>query len=78
MFTLDSMPAPLIFVIILAVAGAVAGIAFGIYRLMHPKLKEEPRDTSHDVQESLDRILEPVEDEKTAQEISNYKEKEDD
>ncbi len=75
MRTFADIPTPLIFVIVLLVVAAVAGIAFGIYRLLHPKLKEQPRDTSHDLQESLDRILEPVEDEKTAEEISNYKEK---
>ena len=67
----------LIFVIILAVAGAVAGAAFGIYRLLHPKLKQEPRDTSHDVEEALDRVLVPVEDEETAKAISEYKDEED-
>lgn len=67
----------LVFVIILAVAGAVAGAAFGIYRLLHPKLKQDPRDTSHDVEEALDRILVPVEDEETAKAISEYKDEED-
>ena len=67
----------LIFVIILAVAGAVAGAAFGIYRLLHPKLKEQPRDTSHDVEESLGRILVDVDDPETARAISEYKDQED-
>ena len=74
---LDSLPPFVIFIIILVVAGVVALAAFGIYRLLHPKLKEEPRDTTHDVEEELDRVLQPIEDEKVAKEVSQYKEEED-
>lgn len=66
-----------IFLIIVGVAGLIALVAFIIHRLMHPKLKEEKKDEKQIVQEELDRILVPVDDKKTADEISKYKEKDD-
>lgn len=67
----------LVFLFVILAAALVGGAAFGIYRLLHPKLKEKPRDTSHDVQEALDRVLVPVDDEETAKQISEYKDEED-
>ncbi|HPY79484.1 MAG: hypothetical protein GXY57_04810 [Erysipelotrichaceae bacterium] len=68
----------IIFLIILGAAGLIALVAFIIHRLMHPKLKEDKKDEQEIVKEELDRVLVPIEDEKTAEEISNYKDKEDD
>lgn len=68
----------IIFLIILGAAGLIALVAFIIHRLMHPKLKEDKKDEQEIVKEELNRVLVPIEDEKTAEEISNYKDKEDD
>ena len=69
-------------IILLIVIGAfalIAIVAFVIYRLLRPKLKDENKEqkTEQDyAQEELDRILQPVEDEKSAKEIQDYKEDE--
>ena len=65
----------IIFAIVIAATALIGGVAFGIYRLLHPKLKEE-RDTSNDVKEELDRVLVPVEDEETSKKIQNYQDEE--
>lgn len=70
-------------IILLIVVGAfavIAIVAFIIYRLLRPKLKDENKEekTEQDyAQEELDRILQPVEDEQTAKEISNYRQNDD-
>lgn len=63
---------------IIAVTAIIALVAFIIYRRMHPKLKdEEEKKTENDyAREELDRILQPVEDEEAAEQISNYKDDE--
>lgn len=66
------------FVILLIVIGAfalIAIVAYVIYRLLRPKFKDESKEqkTEQDyAQEELDRILQPVEDEHLAKEISDY------
>ena len=70
-------------IILLIVIGAfafIAIVAFIIYRLLRPKLKDENKEqkTEEDyAKEELDRILQPVEDEQTAKEISNYRQNDD-
>ena len=70
-------------IILLIVIGAfalIAIIAFVIYRLLRPKLKDEGKEqkTEKDyAQEELDRILQPVEDEGVAKEISDYRQNDD-
>ena len=70
-------------IILLIVIGAfalIAIVAFVIYRLLRPKLKDENKEqkTEQDyAKEELDRILQPVEDEETAKEISNYRQDDD-
>ena len=65
----------LILVIVIAAFGLIAIIAYVIHRLLHPKLKDENKvDEKEAVKENLNRILEDVEDEKTAEEIANYHE----
>ena len=70
-------------IILLIVIGAfafIAIVAFIIYRLLRPKLKDENKEqkTEQDyAKEELDRILQPVEDEQTAKEISNYRQNDD-
>ena len=66
------------FIVIVAVAALIAIIAFVIHRFLHPKLKSENEKPSDEqmMQEELDRVLEPIKDEKTAEEVNNYKDDE--
>lgn len=67
------------FVVIVAVAALIAITAFVIHRFLHPKLKSENEKPSEEqmMKEELDRVLEPIEDEKTAEEVNNYKDEND-
>lgn len=69
------MDSVIIFVAIIVAAGVIALVAFLLYRAMHPKLKDEEKTEKDYAQEELDRILQPVEDEETAKQIEEYKEK---
>ncbi|MCF0108256.1 MAG: hypothetical protein HUJ59_04590 [Bacilli bacterium] len=62
---------------VLVAAGVIALAAWLIYRALHPKLKQEEKTDKDYAQEELNRILQPVEDEETAKQISEYKEKDD-
>ncbi len=70
-------------IILLIVIGAfavIAIVAYVIYRLLRPKLKDEGKEqkTEQDyAKEELDRILQPVEDENVAKEISDYRQNDD-
>lgn len=68
----------IILAIIVGSFALIALLAFIIYRLLHPKLKDEDKPTDEQMlQESLDRVLEPIEDEKTAEAVASYHDKED-
>ena len=66
-----------IFLIVVGAFGIIAIIAFILYRMLRPKLKGEEKEeekTEQDyAQEELDRILQPVDDEKVSKEIQEYK-----
>ena len=70
-----------IFLIVLGAFAVIAIIAFILYRLLRQKLKNDDYDkekTEEDyAQENLDRILQPVDDEKVSEEIQNYKQNDD-
>ncbi len=69
-----------IFLIIIGFFAIIAIVAFIIYRLLRPKLKDDSKQgkTEQDyAQEELDRILQPVEDEEVAKEIQNYQQNDD-
>ena len=69
-----------IFLAVIGFFAVVAIVAFIIYRLLRPKLKDENKEekTEQDyAKEELDRILQPVEDEEVAKEISDYKQNDD-
>ena len=70
-----------VFLIVIGAFSFIAVIAFIIYRLLRPKLKGEEVDkekTEEDyAKENLDRVLEPVEDEKISKEIQDYKQDDD-
>lgn len=66
-------------VILVVLIVVIAVIAFVIYiTAIRPKLKDQtPKITEEEAaKQELDRVLQPVEDEKTANEINNYKEDE--
>lgn len=66
------------FIAILGTAALIAIVAFVIHRFLHPKLKSENEKPSDEeiMKEELDRVLQPVDDEKTAEEINNYTDEE--
>ena len=69
-----------IFLAVIGFFAVVAIVAFIIYRLLRPKLKDENKEekTEQDyAKEELDRILQPVEDESVAKEISDYRQNDD-
>ena len=67
-----------IFLIVIAFFAVVAIVAYVIHKILRPKLKdEEKNDEQKNAQEELDRILQPVEDDKVSEEIQNYKEDDD-
>ena len=65
-------------VAIIVAAALIAIVAFVLHRIMHPKLKSDnDKPTEEQItKEELDRVLQPVDDEETAREISEYKEEE--
>lgn len=76
---LAGMNGIVIFLIVLGAFALIAIIAFVIYRLLRPKLKDqENQKTEEDyAREELDRVLEPVDDEKVSKEIQDYKQNDD-
>ena len=66
----------LIFLIILAVTGVIALVAFIIYRTLRPRLKEEKPSDEEILQDEMKRVLQDVEDEEVAKQINDYKEDE--
>ena len=65
-----------IFVIILAVAAVVAILAFILYRILRPRLKEDKPSDEEILKDEMNRVLQDVDDEEVAKQISNYKEDE--
>lgn len=66
----------IILIIILGVAGAIALLAFIIYRVLRPRLKEEKPSDEQILQDEMNRVLQDVEDPETAKQISDYKQDE--
>ena len=62
--------------IILGVMVVIALTAFIIYRISHPKLKQDDKpEESQIVDEELNRILKPIDDDKVAKEVEQYQDK---
>lgn len=78
LFESNNLGGLITFIVIVAVAALIAIVAFVIHRFLHPKLKSENEKPSDEqmMQEELDRVLEPIKDEKTAEEVNNYKDDE--
>ena len=66
----------IIFFIVLGVVAVVALVAFIIYRTIRPKLKEEKPSEEEILQDEMKRVLQDVEDEEVAKQISDYKDDE--
>ena len=65
-----------VFLIVLGVTAVVALVAFIIYRTIRPRLKEEKPSEEEILEDEMKRVLQDVEDEEVAKQISNYKEDE--
>ena len=71
------MPQSILILIIVIIVAAVIGlVAFIIYSFLRPKLKEEKPSDEEILEDEMNRVLEDVEDEETAKQISSYKEDE--
>ena len=66
----------IIFVIILAVTAVVALLAFILYRVLRPRLKEDKPSEEEILEDEMKRVLQDVEDEEVAKQISDYKDDE--
>ena len=66
----------IVFLIVLGVTAVVALVAFIIYRTIRPRLKEEKPSEDEILQDEMKRVLQDVEDEEVAKQISDYKEDE--
>ena len=65
------------FIIIIAIAAVIGIVAFSIYKILMPKLKEDKPTDEEVLNEEMTRILTPVDDAETAKQISEYKNEED-
>lgn len=67
----------IIFLIVLGIVGVIALSAFLIYLYLRPKLKRDDKPTEDEVlQEEMNRLLKPIEDEDTAKAVNDYKDEE--
>lgn len=66
----------IILIVVIATAGLIALVAFIIYRVLRPRLKEEKPSDEQILQDEMNRVLQDVEDPETAKQISDYKQDE--
>ena len=66
----------IIFVIVLAVTAVVALLAFVLYRVLRPRLKEDKPSEEEILEDEMKRVLQDVEDEDVAKQTSDYKDDE--
>ena len=66
----------LVLVIILLVAAVVALVAYILYRILRPRLKEDKPSDEEILKDEMNRVLQDVEDEDVAKQISDYKDDE--
>ncbi|MCQ2087604.1 MAG: hypothetical protein MJZ37_06010 [Bacilli bacterium] len=72
------MPQSLLtFIIIISIAAVIAIVAFVIYKLLMPKLKDDTPTEEEILNEEMTRILQPIDDAETAKQVSEYKNEED-
>ena len=66
----------IIFLIVVGVAAIIGLVAFIIYRTLRPRLKEEKPSEEEILEDEMKRVLQDVEDEEVAKQISDYKDDE--
>ena len=66
----------IVFLIVFGAIGLIALLAFIIYRTIRPRLKEEKPSEEEILQDEMKRVLQDVEDEQVAKQISDYKDDE--
>ena len=64
----------LVLIIIICVTAIIALLAFIIYRFLRPRLKEDKPTEEEILKDEMSRVLQDVEDEEAAKQISSYKE----
>lgn len=73
------MPGYAIFLIIFGIIVGIALVAFLIYLYLKPKLKKDDKPTEEQiVQEEIERLLKPIDDEETAKAVEQYKDEDED
>lgn len=73
------MPGYAIFLIIFGIIVGIALVAFLIYLYLKPKLKKDDKPTEEQiVQEEMERLLKPIDDEETAKAVEQYKDEDED
>ena len=66
----------IVFLIVFGAIALIALLAFIIYRTIRPRLKEEKPSEEEILQDEMKRVLQDVEDEQVAKQISDYKDDE--
>lgn len=66
----------IILLVVIGVLGVIALLAFIVYRVLRPRLKEEKPTEEEILKDEMSRVLQDVEDEEAAKQISEYKEDE--
>jgi flagellar biosynthesis/type III secretory pathway M-ring protein FliF/YscJ len=66
----------IVFLIVFGAIALIALLAFIIYRTIRPRLKEEKPSEEQILQDEMKRVLQDVEDEQVAKQISDYKDDE--
>ena len=64
----------LILIVVICATAIIALVAFIIYRFLRPKLKEEKPSDEEILKDEMARVLQDVDDEEAAKQISAYKE----
>ncbi len=65
----------IILIAVIVAAAVIAIVAYIIYRAVNPKLKDDKPTEEEIAEEELNRMLSPVEDEKTIEEMREYDKK---
>ena len=74
---LEVSPVGVFFIVVGGVA-FIALVAFILFRILRPKLKLDEKPSEEElVEEEMNRILKPIEDDETAKAVSEYKDEED-
>ncbi|MCQ2800669.1 MAG: hypothetical protein MJ216_01795 [Bacilli bacterium] len=66
----------IVFLVVVLAAAVVGLIAYILYRVLRPRLKDDKPSDEEILQDEMSRVLQDVEDEEVAKQISNYKDDE--